>query len=178
MPSWWARAALRRSCAPISAIRVTDSMGAFLSSPIVSNADTCPTDTCGSRNVAPSAAMAMSASATKWRPPPAQVPLTAAITGLVTPQCHEVIRSAKSRVRREPARSASGSLASCFTSSPVWKALPLPVLTMALTDVSASNSAHAASNSTNIRASMALPASGRLNTSHPTGPSVRTSSVS
>ena len=100
---------------------------------MVSKAETCPTDTCGSRKVASSAAMTMSASATKCSPPPAHVPLTAAITGLVTPQCQEVIRSAKSRVWRALARSASGSLASCPISSPVWKDRPLPVLTMART---------------------------------------------
>ena len=71
-------------------MRAMDSVGLFFSMPIVSKAVTCPTDTCGSRNSALVDAMTMSASATKWSPPPAQIPLTAAITGFVTPQCQAV----------------------------------------------------------------------------------------
>ena len=41
---------------------------------------------------------AMSASATKWSPPPAQTPLTAAITGFQTWLCHAVSRSSASLV--------------------------------------------------------------------------------
>ena len=49
----------------------------------------------------------MSASATRCSPPPAHTPLTAAITGFHTPQCHDEIFSSASRVRRECSRIAS-----------------------------------------------------------------------
>ena len=42
-------------------------------------------------------------------------------------------RNSKSRVRRECRRSASRSRLSWATSRPVWKALPLPVLTITRT---------------------------------------------
>ena len=109
--------------------------------------------------------------------PPAQTPLTAAITGFPTPLCQAVSRSATSRVRRDCSRSASLSRASWRTSRPVWNASPLPVLTITRTSGSASSSCHAVSSSASIVASIALAASGRSNTSQPTGPSRRTSSV-
>ena len=62
-------------------MRMTASTGILRSRPIASIATTWPTDTCGSKNCASDAAMTMSASATQWKPPPAQIPLTAVITG-------------------------------------------------------------------------------------------------
>jgi hypothetical protein len=59
-------------------------------SPIASSDTTWPIDVCGSKNWASEAAMQMSASATQWNPPPAQIPLTAVITGLVTFWCQAV----------------------------------------------------------------------------------------
>ena len=80
-----------------------------------------------------SAAITMSASATKCSPPPAHMPLTAAITGFHTSLCQAVRRSSARLVRRDCSRSASGSRPSWATSSPVWNAGPLPVLTMTRT---------------------------------------------
>ena len=122
--------------------------------------------------------MTMSASATKWKPPPAHSPLTAAITGFHTWLCQAVNRSSAFFVRRDCSSSAAGSLASWRTSSPVWKAAPAPVLMMTRTAGSRSSSVHAFSSSAIMVASMALAAAGRLNTSQPTAPSRRTSSVS
>ena len=48
---------------------------------MASSDTTCPTDTWGSKNWASDAAITMSASATQWNAPPAQIPLTAVITG-------------------------------------------------------------------------------------------------
>jgi hypothetical protein len=62
-------------------------------------------------------------------------------------------------------------------SSPVWKAGPLPVLTITRTSGSPSSSAQASGSSSNIVASIALPTPGRSKTSQPTGPSRVTSSV-
>src|SRR5690606_14752080 len=81
MPSWRARSAVMRSWRPVSAMRTIGSIGDMRTRAMVSKALTWPTDTWGSRNVASVEAMTMSASATKWSPPPAQAPLTAAITG-------------------------------------------------------------------------------------------------
>ena len=50
-------------------------------SPTASKLLAWPTQTCGSRNVALVAAMTMSASAMKCRPPPAQTPFTAVMIG-------------------------------------------------------------------------------------------------
>ena len=71
-------------------MRITASNGILRSSAIASIETTCPTDTCGSKNCASLAAITMSASATQWNAPPAQMPLTAVITGLSTPWCHAV----------------------------------------------------------------------------------------
>ena len=136
---------------------------------MASYAVTWPTDTWGSRKRASVEAITMSASATKCRPPPAHMPLTAAITGLRTPLCQALMRSSARLVRRDCSRSAAGSRASWATSSPVWKAAPAPVLTMTRTSGSASSSAQAASSSASMVASMALPTSGRSKISHPTG---------
>ena len=70
--------------------------------------------------------MTMSASATKCRPPPAQMPLTAAITGFHTWLCHAVNCSVGVEVRRESSCSASWSQGDLRTSTPVWNAEPLP----------------------------------------------------
>ena len=145
---------------------------------MASYAVTWPTDTWGSRNVASLAAMTMSASATKCSPPPAHVPLTAAITGFHTWLCQAVRRSSARLVRRDCSRSASGSRLSWAMSSPVWKAGPLPVVTTTRTAGSASRSAQARSSSAIIVPSMALPRSGRSNTSQPTAPRRSTTSVS
>ena len=50
-------------------------------SPIASIETTWPIETCGSKNCASDAAITMSASATQWKPPPAQMPFTAVMTG-------------------------------------------------------------------------------------------------
>ena len=71
-------------------MRMTASTGILRSRPIASIATTWPTDTCGSKNCASDAAMTMSASATQWKPPPAQIPLTAVMTGFQTFWCHAV----------------------------------------------------------------------------------------
>ena len=134
---------------------------------MASYAVTCPIETWGSRKVASSATITMSASATKCSPPPAQVPLTAAMTGLRTSLCQAVNRSSARLVRRDCSRSASGSEANWPTSRPVWKADPFPVLTMTRTSGSASSSCHARSSSASITASMALPRSGRSKISQP-----------
>ena len=73
-------------------MRMIGSTAILSISPIASYDVTCPTDTWGSRNVALLAAITMSASATKCSPPPATVPLTAAITGFHTLLCHAVKR--------------------------------------------------------------------------------------
>ena len=59
-------------------------------------ATTWPTDTCGSKNCASDAAITMSASATQWKPPPAQMPFTAVITGFHTCWCQAVKCRSKS----------------------------------------------------------------------------------
>ena len=59
-------------------------------SPIASIETTWPIDTCGSKNCASDAAITMSESAIQWNPPPAQMPLTAVITGFHTSLCHAV----------------------------------------------------------------------------------------
>ncbi len=170
IPSWWARAASIRSWRPVSAMRTIASIGEVRPRAMASYAVTWPTDTWGSRKRASVEATTMSASATKWRPPPAHTPLTAAITGLRTPLCQALMRSSARLVRRDCSRSAAGSRASWATSSPVWNEAPAPVLTMTRTSGSASSSAQAASSSASMVASMALPTSGRSNVSHPTGP--------
>ena len=71
-------------------MRITASNGILRSSPIASIATTWPTETCGSKNWASEAAITMSASATQWKPPPAQMPLTAVITGFRHRWCHAV----------------------------------------------------------------------------------------
>ncbi len=67
------------------------------------------------------------------RPPPAHAPLTAAITGVLARRC--ATRSAGAGLSRAPRllAGASRSRLSCTTSSPVWNAFPLPVLTIART---------------------------------------------
>ena len=57
---------------------------------MASIATTWPIDTCGSKNCASDAAMTMSASATQWKPPPQQMPLTAVMTGFHTCWCQAV----------------------------------------------------------------------------------------
>ena len=129
---------------------MTGSTAILSMSPIASYEVTCPTDTWGSRNVAVLAAITMSASATKCSPPPATVPLTAAITGFQIFNCHAVNASSASRVRRDCSRNAAGSRLNSATSSPVWNVLPSPVFTMTRTVGSASSSRHAASSSSII----------------------------
>jgi hypothetical protein len=65
-----------------------------------------------------------------------------------------------------------------FTSAPVEKARPRPVLTITRTSSSAASSAHASGTSRNIGMLWAFSASGRLKMSQPTGPRRSTSSVS
>ena len=65
-------------------MRMTASAGILRMRPMASIDTTWPTDTCGSKNWASDAAITMSASATQWNPPPAQMPLTAVITGFHT----------------------------------------------------------------------------------------------
>jgi hypothetical protein len=103
----------------MSAMRTTASIGDLRARVITSNAETWPMDTCGSSSWARLEAMTMSASATKWSPPPAHTPLTAAITGFQTSLCHAVNLSSARLVRRDCSRSASLSRDSCTTSSPV-----------------------------------------------------------
>jgi hypothetical protein len=170
MPSSRARDAGIRSCRPTRAIRMTASNGILRSSPIASGATTWPTDTCGSKNWASSAAMTTSASATQWKPPPAQIPFTAVITGLATFWCQAVKCrsqfSIDSRYRSMP----TPSLASSATSTPVWNARPSPVCTMTRTSGSLSSSSQAPASSSRMAAFIAFSASGRLNSSQPTGP--------
>ena len=63
---------------------------------MASIATTWPTDTCGSKNWASDAAITMSASATQWNAPPAQMPLTAVMTGFHTCWCQAVKWRSKS----------------------------------------------------------------------------------
>ena len=79
-----------RSYLPTNAMRITASAGILRISPIASIDTTWPTDTCGSKNWASLAAITMSASATQWNPPPAQIPFTAVITGFHTCWCQAV----------------------------------------------------------------------------------------
>ena len=79
-----------RSWRPTSAMRITASNGILRSRPMASMATTWPTDTWGSKNWASLAAITMSASATQWKAPPAQRPLTAVMTGFSTPWCQAV----------------------------------------------------------------------------------------
>src|SRR5262245_29059865 len=162
----------------MSAIRITGSTAISLMRPIASYEVTCPTDTCGSRNVALLAAITMSASATKCSPPPAHTPFTAAITGFQIFSCQDVKASSASRVRRDCSRSAAGSRLSSAMSSPVWNALPSPVFTITRTCGSASSSRQASSSSNIIVWFIAFPTCGRLKTSHPMCPSRSTTSVS
>ncbi len=69
---------------------MTASKGILRVRPMASMATTCPTETCGSKNCASDAAMTMSASATQWNPPPAQMPLTAVMTGFQMWFCQAV----------------------------------------------------------------------------------------
>ena len=85
-------------------MRMIGSNAILCDSPTPSYDIACPNDTWVSKNVASLAAMTMSASATKWSPPPAQLPLTAAMTGVHTWLCHAVNRSSASRVRRDCSR--------------------------------------------------------------------------
>ena len=71
-------------------MRITASTGIRFMSPIASIDTTWPIDTCGSKNCASDAAITMSESAIQWKPPPAQMPLTAVITGFHTSLCHAV----------------------------------------------------------------------------------------
>jgi hypothetical protein len=71
-------------------MRITASTGILRMRPMASSATTWPIDTWGSKNSASDAAMTMSASATQWNPPPAQIPLTAVMTGFQTFWCHAV----------------------------------------------------------------------------------------
>ena len=79
-----------RSWRPTNAIRITASTGIRFMSPIASIETTWPIDTCGSKNCASDAAITMSESAIQWKPPPAQMPFTAVITGFHTSLCHAV----------------------------------------------------------------------------------------
>ena len=82
MPSRNAVAAVRRSSFPSSAQRRTSPSGTLrCSSPIGSSTDVTPRDACGSKKVASSEQMMMSDSFTKYWPPPAHMPCTAATTG-------------------------------------------------------------------------------------------------
>ena len=90
MPSSYARGADIRSCRPTNAMRITASTGMRFISPIASIDTTWPIDTCGSKNCASDAAITMSESAIQWKAPPAQIPLTAVITGFHTSLCHTV----------------------------------------------------------------------------------------
>ncbi len=105
-------------------MRMIGSIGDFRTSAIASDAVTWPIDTCGSRNVASLDAITMSASATKWRPPPAHTPLIAAITGFHTELCHAVSRSSDRFVRRDCSRSASGFAAQLHDVEPGLERLP------------------------------------------------------
>ncbi len=69
---------------------MTASTGIIRISPMASIATTWPMETCGSKNWASDAAITMSASATQWKPPPAQIPFTAVITGFHTRWCQAV----------------------------------------------------------------------------------------
>ncbi len=88
MPSSYARAAPTSArgdrATPCASPPRTASCGIR---PMASIATTWPTDTCGSKNCASRAAITMSASATQWNPPPAQMPFTAVITGFRTCWC-------------------------------------------------------------------------------------------
>ena len=109
-PSWRARSAPIRSCRPARAIRSTGSIGdRRTSADPLERRWPGPIDTCGSRNAPSLDAITTSASATKCSPPPADTPLTAAITGLPIPLCHAVSRSSARLVRRDSSRSAPGS---------------------------------------------------------------------
>ena len=127
-------------------------------------------ETCGSKNSASDAAITMSASATQWKPPPQQMPLTAVMTGFQTCWCHAVKWrsncSTESRYRCIPTPSDAISA----TSTPVWKARPSPVWTITRTAGSRSSSSQASANSSRILAFIALSASGRLLMSQPTDP--------
>ena len=122
--------------------------------------------------------MTMSASATQWNAPPAQMPFTAVITGFQTSFCHAVKCrshcSTDSRYRSIPCP----SVASSVTSTPVWNARPSPVWTITRTSGSLSSAFHAISNSSRICAFIALSCSGRLLINQPTGPTRSNFSVS
>ena len=120
----------------------------------------------------------MSASATQWKAPPAQIPLMAAITGLATRWCHDVKWMSNSSIDRRYRSMPTPSVAIWRTSTPVWKARPLPVCTITRTSGSASSSSQASASSSRMRKSMALSWSGRSKISHPTGPRRSTTRVS
>ena len=77
--------------------------------------------------------MTTSASATKCSPPPAQTPLTAAMTGFQTWLCQAVSRSSARLVRRDCSRRASGPWPAPPRPARSWKARPSPVLTITRT---------------------------------------------
>ena len=85
-----------RSWRPTNAMRITASTGILRIRPMASTDTTCPIDTWGSKNWASEAQMTMSASATQWNPPPAQMPLTAVITGFHPCWCQAVKWRSKS----------------------------------------------------------------------------------
>ena len=90
IPSSYARCADMRSYRPTNAMRITASTGMRFIRPIASIDTTCPIEVCGSKNCASDAAITMSESAIQWKPPPAQMPLTAVITGFHTSLCQAV----------------------------------------------------------------------------------------
>ena len=63
-----------RSYRPTSAMRMIGSKAILCDRPTPSYDIACPSDTWVSKNVASLAAITTSASATKWSPPPAQLP--------------------------------------------------------------------------------------------------------
>ncbi len=80
---------------------MTASTGILRTRPMASMAVTWPMETWGSKNWASEEAITMSASATQWNPPPAQMPFTAVMTGFHTFWCQAVKwRSMSSRPSR------------------------------------------------------------------------------
>src|SRR5579859_6365608 len=162
-------------------MRMIASKGMRPMSPIGSSAETWPTETWLSMKVAPVDATTMSASPTKWKPPPTQSPLTAQITGFHTLLVLAVMpppRSSSQRSRPATRLPMPPASATSLTSTPVWKARPRPVLTITRTSSSSSSCRHASISSSAIFRLNAFIDSGRLKISQPTRPRFSTISVS
>ncbi len=150
-----------RKCFPSSASRNTRSNGIRRASPAGSRAETRPTATWVSRNVAFSEAMTSSVSAMKWSPPALQTPLTAVMTGFQQRFWSAVMWPYGADQRSPDTSFGLSPVASEVTSQPVQKAFsPAPVRIAQATSGFVSTSVQIRLSSRHISWSKALSAAG------------------